>query len=58
MCACPVRDHYADFAEMVLATGAGPADAVTGSCMASQDYRRMMVEHGRGLAELVGAPDR
>ena len=58
MCACPVRDHYADFAEMVLAAGAAPTDAVTGSCMASQDYHRMMVEHGRDLAELVGAPDR
>ena len=49
MCSCPVRDHYADFAEMVLANGAEPVDALTGSCMANQDYRRMMVEHGRGL---------
>lgn len=54
MCSCPVRDHFNELAELVLESGASPVDATAGACMASQDYRKVMDEHGRGLARLIG----
>jgi MoaA/NifB/PqqE/SkfB family radical SAM enzyme len=44
MCACPVRDHYADFREMVLRNGARPIGPTTGTCLSSADYTQPMIQ--------------
>jgi MoaA/NifB/PqqE/SkfB family radical SAM enzyme len=52
VCACPVRDHYDDFREMVLETGAMPIGPTAGPCLSSSAYARQMSEYGRNFAEL------
>jgi len=52
VCACPVRDHYADFRELVLSTGATPIGASAAACLSSPTYTCSMVRHGREFAEL------
>lgn len=52
VCACPVRDHYEDFRDIVLRTGASPVGPSAGPCLSSQAYARQMSEYGRSFAEM------
>lgn len=52
MCACPVRDHYADFRAIVLRNGARPVGPTTGTCLSSADYTQPMIQYGTDLAHL------
>lgn len=52
MCACPVRDHYADFREMVLHARAVPARASAGACLTDPGFVDEMIRSGRDFAEL------
>jgi MoaA/NifB/PqqE/SkfB family radical SAM enzyme len=54
VCACPVRDHYADFAEIVQRTGARPLDDSAGLCMSDRTFTSTMVQYGRDFASLGG----
>jgi MoaA/NifB/PqqE/SkfB family radical SAM enzyme len=50
--ACPVRDHYSDFRDIVLRTGARPIGASAGACLSSGQFTSRMSEYGRDFAEL------
>lgn len=52
VCACPVRDHYADFREMVIRAGARPLDESAGACLANAGFARQMIDYGRDFAAL------
>ncbi|MHB8896580.1 MAG: radical SAM/SPASM domain-containing protein [Candidatus Geothermincolia bacterium] len=52
VCACPVRDHYDDFRDIVLKTGAGPVGPSAGPCLSSTSYARQMSDYGRSFAEM------
>lgn len=52
VCACPVRDHYADFMKVVAQTGAQPIGSSAGRCSQSPGFAEQMIDYGRDFAEL------
>ena len=50
--ACPVRDHYADFRDIVLRTGAKPVGPTAGPCLTSSAFARQMTDYGQSFAEV------
>ena len=52
VCACPVRDHYADFREMVVRSGASPVGSSAEWCLANPGFASQMADYGRDFAEL------
>ena len=50
--ACPVRDHYSDFRDVVLSTGARPVGEAAGACVSSGRFAGSMSEYGREFARL------
>jgi len=52
VCACPVRDHYADFLEMVKRTGAKPVGPSAEWCVSNPGFTRQMIDYGRDFASL------
>ncbi len=50
--ACPVRDHYADFREMVLRCDAEPVGPSAGSCLSNPGFTQQMINYGRDFADL------
>ncbi|MBU1943203.1 MAG: radical SAM protein [Actinobacteria bacterium] len=49
---CPVRDHYPEFRDMVLRTGARPVGESAGSCLSSPSFASSMADYGRDFAAL------
>ena len=52
MCACPVRDHFGDFMDIVARTQASPVGSSTGACLSMADLTSPMIEYGEDLASL------
>ncbi len=52
VCTCPVRDHYADFREMVLKTDAQPAGPSAGSCISNTGFVRQMTQYGEDFVRV------
>jgi MoaA/NifB/PqqE/SkfB family radical SAM enzyme len=52
VCTCPVRDHYGDFREMVLKTGALPAGPSAGSCISNTGFVRQMTQYGQDFVRV------
>jgi MoaA/NifB/PqqE/SkfB family radical SAM enzyme len=50
VCACPVRDHYADFMEIIEHSGAKPVDSSADSCSTNPAFVRQMIDYGRDFA--------
>jgi MoaA/NifB/PqqE/SkfB family radical SAM enzyme len=50
--ACPIRDHYADFREMVLRSQAPPVSQSAGSCLSNPGFTQQMIDYGRDFADL------
>jgi len=51
VCACPVRDHYADFVEIVEKAGAKPVDPSAISCSTNPVFAKQMIDYGRDFAD-------
>jgi len=52
--ACPVRDHYSDFVDIVRKSGAAPVGDSADACMASPAFTKQMVGYGQEFADLSG----
>ena len=52
VCTCPVRDHYADFRDMVLKTDAQPAGPSAGSCISNNGFVRQMTQYGQDFVRV------
>lgn len=52
VCACPVRDHYPEFRDLVLRTGARPLGLSTARCLEDERYTDQMMAYGRDFGAL------
>ena len=54
VCACPVRDHFAEFSRIVSRCGAQPAALFAGPCLTSPGFASQMSQYGRDFARVSG----
>lgn len=50
---CPIRDHYADFYELIKGYELIPVDENAAAALRDPDYRQGLIEYNRAVAELL-----